>query len=84
MSYAPTQEQRWDHARDLAKHDERPGDRLTPQISEALEIATLVRAVKSPMDGAKLIEQYGSTREAAGRLDGVALLADRIAPPVQP
>jgi hypothetical protein len=82
MSYAPSQEQRWDHRRDLAKHDERPGDRLTPVMSEALEIAVLVKAI-NPVEGAKLIEQYGKTCAAAGRLDGVTETINRIAPPVQ-
>jgi hypothetical protein len=94
MSYAPSQEQRFDHARDLAKHepspfDRQPGDIIEPMdlrlapppMSEALEIAILVKAI-SPLDGAKLIEQYGKTCESKGRLDGVTQTLDRLAPPV--
>jgi hypothetical protein len=29
MSYAPSQDQRWDHRRDLTKHEWRPGDPMT-------------------------------------------------------
>lgn len=78
MSYAPSQEQRNDHRRDLAKHEPRPGDRLTPAISEALEIAILVRTVKSPIAGAELIEQYGRTCAARGQMEGVQQAYERM------
>lgn len=77
---AANEYERADHDRDLRKHDERPFDHLDPPTSDSIDIAILVRAVKNPLDGAKLIEQYGSTREAAGRLDGVTKTLDRIAP----
>lgn len=40
MSYAPSQEQRWDHRRDLAKHEPRPSD--PPTHSQRLAVAKLV------------------------------------------
>jgi hypothetical protein len=84
MTRAATQAEINDHDRDLAKHDERPGDRLTPMTSHALEIAILVKAVKDPREGAALIEQYACTREAEGVLKGVTRTLDRLAPPVRP
>jgi hypothetical protein len=60
-----SQEDRWDHDRDLAKHDARPGDRdyvplhaQSAPISTAVDIAICVRALKNPLDGAALIDQY--------------------------
>jgi hypothetical protein len=84
MTRTANEYERADHARDLAKHDERPGDRLTPMTSHALEIAILVKAVKDPREGAALIEQYACTREAEGVLKGVTRTLDRLAPPVRP
>jgi hypothetical protein len=58
-------EDRWDHDRDLAKHDPRPTDRdyvpLCAQaapISTAMDIALCVRGLKNPIDAAALIDQY--------------------------
>ena len=42
MSYAPTQEQRWDHARDLAKHEWRPGD--APTFDQRVVVAEMIGA----------------------------------------
>jgi hypothetical protein len=89
MSYRPTQDQRWDRARDLAKHEPRPGDRgfeppadvpsrLSPPIATALEVAVYVRGMKDIGEGAKLIEQYAQTVAAAARLQGVIDASDRI------
>jgi hypothetical protein len=85
-----TQEQRWDHHRDLLKHEPRPGERgfeppapdvphrLSPPIATALEVAVLVKGVKDVREGAKLVEQYAQTVAAAARLDQVSITADRI------
>lgn len=76
-------EARWDHARDLRKHDgPRPHDplplRLQPVISPALEIALLVKGLANVTAAAALIEQYAQTVAAAARLEGVEMTANRI------
>jgi len=75
---------RADHARDLAKHEIRPGDRgfsqpsgteppsrLITSISEALEVAILCKCVPLPQ-AAELIELYARNVAAQQRLDAVA------------
>lgn len=60
MSYS--QEQRWDHQRDLAKH----GD-LNPKPVDAHTVATLVRHSRVSFDEAvALIEQFGAFRASEG------------------
>jgi hypothetical protein len=83
MTRTANEYERADHDRDLAKHDERPDDRLTPVMSETLEMAILIKAIDNPQVGADLILQYGRTCESKGRLDGVTLTLDRLAPPVR-
>jgi hypothetical protein len=71
-----------DHERDHRKHEWRPGDplpfRFETPIAGALEVALLVKAVKDPRDGAKLIEQYARTAAAEARLQAVIDTGDRI------
>ena len=62
----------YDHERDLRKHERRPTDRLTPQISPAVEVAIAVKGMKNITEAAALIEQYAATKAAADRLDAVA------------
>jgi hypothetical protein len=83
MSYAPTQEQRFDHARDLRKHDgPRPHDRiplrLTPTISEAMQICILVKGEKNFEAAAALIEQYAQTTAEGARLQATIDTSERI------
>jgi hypothetical protein len=71
-----------DHDRDHRKHEWRPGDppplRFDVPIAGALEVALLVRGVKDPREGAKLIEQYAQTAAAEARLQAVIDTSDRI------
>ena len=71
MTRAATHDEIADHDRDNRKHEPRPFDHLNPPTADSIEIAILVRAVKSPFDGAKLIEQYAQTVAAGARLEGV-------------
>ena len=74
-----TQEQRFDHARDLRKHDTDPLPlRLITPTSRALDIAVLVQGMKNPTKAADLIEQYAQTVAAEARLQAVADTADRV------
>jgi hypothetical protein len=84
-----TAEQRYDHDRDIRKHDWRPGDppslspdpipfRLQPVMPAALEIAVLVKGISNYTDAAKLIEQYAQTVASEARLEAVAETSDRI------
>jgi hypothetical protein len=73
MAYAPTQEQRWDHARDLRKHDTDPLPiRLAPDISPAMQIAILVKGEKNYELAAALIDAYADDKAAQQRLEAVA------------
>lgn len=73
-----TQEQRWDHDRDLRKHEWRPGDRLDVPICGALEVALLVKGLKNIDDAGKLIEQYAQTVASEARLQAVTETSERI------
>lgn len=72
-----TQEQRWDHARDLAKHEPRPSDRLSVAIPTAVDVAALVKRVDI-ITGADLIEQYARTCAAEARMEAVEVTSNRI------
>lgn len=74
----------WDHRRDELKHEPRPGERdYVPLSAEpkpmttALEIAVLAQTVDITT-AANLIEQFGNTRAAEGRLEGVGQLDRRL------
>lgn len=54
MTRNATQEQRWDHARDLAKHEWRPGDRAP--IDQRLAVAALVGQCESLVGAGVLTE----------------------------
>jgi hypothetical protein len=69
-------EARWDRERDLRKHDSPSRStmpplplRLTPTISEALQIAILVKGERNFEKCAGLIEQYAQTVAEAAKLD---------------
>jgi hypothetical protein len=64
-----SQEDIWDHNRDLIKNYIGP-EPLSQPIT-ALEVAILVNAIPL-VQGAALIEQYARTVAAAARLDAVA------------
>lgn len=74
-----------DHARDLAKHDPRPGERdyvplrLEPaKIPTALEIALIVKGLADPTKGADLIEQYARTVASEKAVEAVEQAGNRI------
>lgn len=74
-----TDDQRSDHARDLRKHDPRPGERdytplrLQPSpIDGAMQVAIEVKNTKNIFAAAALIEAYCAAQRAADRLDAVA------------
>lgn len=76
-------EARWDHARDLAKHDgPRPHDpplpdRLNKPIAGAMEVAILVKGNVSYSDAAALIEQYARTKASEAALQATIEAGDR-------
>jgi hypothetical protein len=72
----PDEDTRADHYRDERKHDT-PAHRFDKPTTTALEIAVLVQAI-SITQAAELIEQYGNTRAAEGRLEGVGQLDKRL------
>lgn len=70
-------EARWDHARDLRKHDgprphDRIPDRLNKPLSNAMDVVVLVKAMPNYEDCAALIERYASGLREVERLDAVA------------
>lgn len=69
-------ERDWDHERDLRKNDF-PLHAEPRLATTALEIAVLCKAISIPQ-AAELIEQYGNTRAAEGRLEGVGQLDRRL------
>jgi len=66
-----------DHQRDLRKHDFPPLSVEPKPATTALEIAVLVQAI-GITQAAELIQQYGDTRAAEGRLEGVGQLDRRL------
>lgn len=72
----PDEDTRADHYRDERKHDF-PLHAEPKRTTTALEIAVLVKAI-GLTEGADLIEQFGNTRAAEGRLDGVSQTSNRI------
>jgi hypothetical protein len=79
MSYAPTQEQRWDHARDLRKHDTDPlPARMQVPLATALEVAVMVKGLKNIRDAEKLVEQYAQTVAAEAALQATIDAGERI------
>lgn len=80
MTRAATQEERWDHDRDLRKNWTPENDplpvRLTPTISEAMQIAILVKGEKNFEKAAGLIEIYAQTVAERAKLD-LAIEYDR-------
>ena len=81
---SPNEESRADHYRDSMRHEPRPGERdYVPLSAEpapmttAMEIAVLAATVDITT-AANLIEQFGNTRAAEGRLEGVANLDRRL------
>lgn len=63
MTRMATQNERWDHERDLRKHEPRPGDkdfpiRLEKPLTTAMDIVVLVKALPNYAEAARLIEQY--------------------------
>lgn len=77
-------EARWDHQRDLRKHDgPRPHDpplpfRLQPVVPAALAVALLVKDLKNVSDAAALVEQYAQTVAAEAALQATINAGDRI------
>lgn len=74
----PDEESRADHYRDLHRHEWRPGDRLDVPICGALEVALIVKGLKSIDDAGKLIEQYAQTVASEARLQAVTETSERI------
>jgi hypothetical protein len=77
-AHCMTQDQIADYKRDLRKHEPRPGDRLRPTISSAMEIAITVRNLTDIQQAAALIQQYADTAKAEGRLDGTVEAFERM------
>lgn len=83
MSWRHPTERDWDHRRDLAKHEPRPGERgfeppsndfparFERALSTAEDIAICVRGMKNVADAAALIERYAAlkVKEAASAQD---------------
>lgn len=81
---------RADHYRDERKHEPRPGDRgfsapsgevpvrLAPDISEAMQVAILVKGEPNFAKAANLIEQYAKTIAAEASLQATIDTSDRI------
>ena len=68
----------FDHNQDHRKnYIDEPAHRFDKPTATALEIAVLVKAI-SITQAAELIEQYGDTRAAEGRLEGVSHLDRRL------
>lgn len=78
--HRPDEDYRADHHRDHAKHDRgfsapgnEPPARFHPPISEALEVAILVKCSSTTLpQAAELIELYARNLAAQQRLDAVA------------
>jgi hypothetical protein len=73
MTRAASQDEIFDHNRDLRKHDPRPSDPIN-----AVEIAVLVKGLKNITEAAALIDQYAATVAAGARLEGVEQAYDRM------
>lgn len=66
MTRAADEYERADRERDYRKHEPRSTDPIN-----AVEIAVLVKGMKSITDAAELIDQYAATVAAGARLEGV-------------
>ena len=77
MTRMATQDERFDHDRDLRKHDTLPS-RLSPPIATALEVAILVKGLKNIRDAEKLVEQYAQTVASEARVQAVIDTSERI------
>jgi hypothetical protein len=62
-----------DHDRDLRKHEPRASDPIN-----AIEIAVLVKGMKSITEAAKLIDQYAATVASEAKVDAVSQTYDLI------
>lgn len=69
----------WDHRRDLAKHEPRPGEKdyvplhaQSAPLSTSMDIAICVRGMKNLQDAAALIDSYVEAKAAEQRLEAVA------------
>lgn len=87
---SPTSDQRADHARDLIKHDLRPGDRgfsaptndvpdrLNAPVTTAMDIVVLVKAIPNYTDCAKLIDQYAGVVASCARAEEAEIALARL------
>jgi hypothetical protein len=83
MTRMATQEERWDHDRDLRKHEPRPGDkdfpiRLEKPLTTAMDIVVLVKALSNYTEAASLIETYAGMVAASARADEALLRLAKI------
>jgi hypothetical protein len=78
MPYFDNHDARWDHDRDLRKHEDFPL-RLETVIPMAVEIAKLVRHPSVSLTAAaELIEQYARTKASEAAADAVLETGNRL------